>query len=87
MEIFYPAYFTPLEKQHGYCVTVPDLPGCVTQGSSIADALKMAVDAASGWVLDALENGEEIPAPRDVSEFEVEENGGFVKLITLHIQR
>lgn len=83
MKLVYPAYFTPLEKQPGYCVTVPDLPGCVTQGSSVADAFEMAVDAASGWVLDAMEDGEEVPAARDASSIAVEKEGDFVNLIVL----
>jgi len=61
MKLVYPAIFTPLEKSDGYCVTFPDLPGCVTQGASLADAIEMAADAASGWVLDELEDGNEIP--------------------------
>lgn len=36
---------------------VPDLPGCVTEGDSLADAILMAADAASGRVLDELEDG------------------------------
>ena len=83
MKLVYPAYFTPLEKQPGYCVTVPDLPGCVTQGSSVADALEMAVDAASGWVLDAMEDGEKVPAARDASSIAIEKEGDFVNLIVL----
>lgn len=51
MKLVYPAVFSALEESSGYCVTFPDLAGCVTQGNNIADAITMAVDAASGWVL------------------------------------
>ena len=61
MKLVYPAIFTPLEESDGYCVTFPDLPGCVTQGASLADAIEMAADAASGWILDEIEDGNDIP--------------------------
>ncbi len=50
MKLIYPAIFEKLEEQDGYCVTFPDLPGCVTQGSSLPNAIENAQDAASGWV-------------------------------------
>lgn len=34
----------------GYVVHVPALPGCVTQGESIEDALEMAEDAIRVWL-------------------------------------
>ena len=45
------------EKKGGSTVEVPDLPGCVSEGDSLADAILMATDAACGWVLDELEDG------------------------------
>lgn len=62
LKLVYPAIFSPLDEQPGYCVTFPDLPGCVTQGSSLSEAMEMAQDAASGWVLDELEDGKSAPA-------------------------
>ena len=58
MKLTYPACFYPCEeRKDAYTVEVPDLPGCVTEGDSLADAILMAADAASGWVLDELEDG------------------------------
>ena len=51
----FPAVFT--YDDNGVAVSFPDLPGCITQGSSLADAILMATDAASGWVLGELEEG------------------------------
>ena len=82
MKLIYPACFVPLEEQQGYCVTVPDLPGCVTQGSDLADAIAMSVDAASGWILDELEDGNRPPATSKLSDITIED-GGFVNLIML----
>lgn len=83
MKLVYPAYFSPLEEQDGYCVTFPDLKGCVTQGNSLADSIEMAVDAASGWVLDELEDGNPVPQPSDISSIKIANKGDFVNMIVL----
>ena len=83
MKLTYPACFYPCEEKKGaYTVEVPDLPGCVTEGDSLADAILMATDAASGWVLDELEDGETAPTPSKMSDVTPKE-GGFVNLIVL----
>lgn len=83
MKLTYPACFYPCEeKKDAYTVEVPDLPGCLTEGNSLADAILMAVDAASGWVLDALEDGESIPAATPMENV-TPEAGGFVTMIVL----
>ena len=70
----------------GYTVTVPDLPGCVTEGETIAEALEQAVDVASGWVLDELEDGKKAPAPSAVESVKADEyEGGFVSVVMLDI--
>ena len=52
MKLSYPAVFTSFtDKKTGYTVEVPDLPGCVTEGSDMIEAIEMGIDAASGWVL------------------------------------
>mgnify|MGYP001077000786 CR=1 FL=1 len=56
MILIYPAVFEPCQEG-GYLVTVPDLPGCVTEGDTLAEAILMVQDAASGWVLGELEEG------------------------------
>ena len=43
----------------------------------------MAVDAASGWILDELEDGNKIPQPSDISEIKIENKGDFVNMIVL----
>lgn len=61
MKLVYPAIFSPCEEG-GYMVEVPDLPGCVTEGDTLAEAIFMGEDAASGWVLLELEEGRDAPA-------------------------
>lgn len=61
MKLVYKAIFTPFEDGEGYTVEVPDLPGCVTEGDSLAEAIEMGQDAASGWILGELEDGHSFP--------------------------
>ena len=83
-KLLYPACFYPCEEQEGYTIVVPDLPGCVTQGKSLIDAIGMAVDAASGWVLDEMEDGKPIPPASKIEDVQADERpGGFVNLIVL----
>lgn len=83
MKLTYPACFYPcIEKIEGYTVEVPDLPGCLSEGDTLAEAILMATDAASGWVLDELEDGKNVP-PATPLENIVPESGGFVSMLVL----
>lgn len=84
MKLVYPAVFTPCLEKDGYTVVVPDLHGCVSEGDNLIDAIEMAADAASGWILLELEEGNTIPAPTDSKAIEVDSNS-FVNLIILDI--
>ena len=78
MKLVYPAVFTPYEDESGgYAVEFPDLTGCVTGGDSMAEAVFMAEDAASGWVLTELEDGNKAPDEVATEEWQ------FVSLIAL----
>ena len=83
-KMIYPAIFKPCEDG-GYTVVIPDLLGCVTEGDTLLEAIEMAVDAASGWILGELEEGNDFPKPtKDISTIKVEE-GSFINLIVLDI--
>jgi predicted RNase H-like HicB family nuclease len=58
----FPAIFEPGEERY-YVVTFPDLPGIVTQGSDIPDALAMARDALELHLYGMEEDREIIPEP------------------------
>lgn len=58
----FPALFEPGESDC-YVVTFPDLPGCVTQGSTIDGALAMAREALELHLYGMEEDGEAIPEP------------------------
>lgn len=85
MKLVYPAIFTPCTENDGYTVEVPDLPGCVTEGDNLADAIEMGIDAASGWILGELEEGNSYPAPSDQSAI-VPPSGSFVSLLVLDME-
>ncbi len=84
MKLIYPAIFYPFEEGNGYTVEVPDLPGCVSEGDTLADAILMGTDAAAGWVLDELEDGNALPVASAASALQPEE-GGIINLLVLDI--
>ena len=61
MKLVYPVVLYPSGVPGGYTVLCPDMPGLVTEGRNLPEALDMAVDAASGWVLGELEEGRHEP--------------------------
>lgn len=82
MKLIYPAIFYPFENGNGYTVEVPDLPGCVSEGDTLADAILMGTDAASGWILDELEDGNDLPTASSISDMQPDD-GGIVNLLVL----
>ena len=82
MKLTYPACFYRDEETDAYAVEVPDLPGCATGGNTLADAILMGVDAAAGWILTELEEGNSVPPASDIETIRPEQ-GGFVSLLVL----
>ena len=85
MKLIYPAVFKPFSNQSGgYVVEFPDLPGCVTEGKNLEQAIEMGIDAASGWILGELEDGEKIPPASDYSKIAAN-NKYMVNMLLLDI--
>lgn len=61
----YTIILDPDPEEGGYTVTVPSLPGCVTQGESIEEAIAMARDAIRLYIETLIENGETVPEERE----------------------
>ncbi len=80
MKLVYPAIFTPFDEGNGFTVEVPDLPGCVTEGDNLVEAIEMGTDAASGWILGEIEDGNSFPAASMALETPA---GSFVNLLVL----
>lgn len=58
----FPALFES-DGQDGYTVTFPDLPGCITEGNTLEEALFMAKDALELFLYTMEEDGDVIPFP------------------------
>lgn len=52
------------EDGGGYLATVPELPGCMADGETRAEALERIEDAMLTWAFAAKEMGRKVPAPR-----------------------
>ena len=59
----------PDPDEGGYVVSYPDLPGCVSVGSSIEEAIRNAEDAKKTWLQAALDDQAIIYEPRNVNEY------------------
>ncbi len=64
--IQYPAKIVYDRKDRAYLVEFPDLPGCVTFGSSLQEAVENAREALSGYLESVDSRKIEIPAPRKI---------------------
>jgi len=49
------------EKEGGFTVMVPSLPGCVTYGKNLQTAKKMAKEAIQAYVASLIKHQEEVP--------------------------
>lgn len=67
-DLIYPAVFHKNEDG-GYWVEFPDLPGCLTEGNSIEEALNMAGDALFVWFSDETQK---FPLPSEISKIKTE---------------
>ena len=70
------AYVALLRKQpdSDYGVDFPDFPGCVTAGTTLEDARRMAAEAIQFHVEGMIEDGEPIPAPSRLDEIMADPN-------------
>lgn len=61
----YPVVIEPLSKEGGggFLATVPDLPGCMSDGESREDAARNVADAIASWLEEARRLGRTVPAP------------------------
>jgi len=57
------------EDEGGYVISYPDLPGCLSSGATIEEAIKNGEDAKKEWFYSMLEDDQEIPEPFDSVTF------------------
>lgn len=53
----------PEEDGGGWVATVPDLPGCMSDGSTMQEAIENVGGAIESWKEACAENGRSVPAP------------------------
>lgn len=80
MKYTYSAVFSPDESHTKYLAKIPDLPGCVSSGQTLEDAIAQITDAASGWLVLAEDEALPIPAPTAQSKL-THEPGSIFSLI------
>jgi predicted RNase H-like HicB family nuclease len=84
MEYVYPAIFHRNEDE-SYTITYPDLPGCISEGKTLGNAMYMAQSALTQWVGYQLDKKHEIPAASAVKSVKTS-NGEFVNLICAEVR-
>lgn len=83
-EYVYPAVFHANEDGT-YTIIFPDLPGCISEGKSLGNAMKMAEAALTQWVDYLKDNKEDIPEPSRLQNVELDKDE-FVSLIRADIK-
>ena len=89
----YPACF--FEEDNGYSLIFPDLNYLSACGSTLQEAMEMAVDCLAGFLFSARIDGEDIPKPSDIENIDVkkkskelgfESKSDFVNLISVDVE-
>ncbi len=63
LSLKYPMSVYP-EEEGGYTVIIPDLPGCITQGETLEEAMNNINEARELWIETVYSSGKkEIPSP------------------------
>ena len=89
----YPACF--FEEDNGYSLIFPDLNYLSACGSTLQEAMEMAVDCLAGFLFSARIDGEDIPKPSDIENIDAkkiskelgfESKSDFVNLISVDVE-
>lgn len=80
MKYLYTAIISPDAGR--FIARVPDLPGCVTSGRSVEEAIDMATNSASGWLVVAEDEGIPINPPTPQADVR-HEQGDILTLIRI----
>jgi antitoxin HicB len=68
-QLTYPVIVSPLSEADGggFAATVPDLPGCMSDGETPEEAIANVADAIEVWLEAARDMGRDIPRPSRVA--------------------
>jgi predicted RNase H-like HicB family nuclease len=67
-----------VEEGGGFLITIPDLPGCMSDGETIEETIANGRDAFLSWVSAAMDMGRPIPRPTARPVELIEASGKFV---------
>ena len=83
-EYVYPAIFHP-NDDGSFTITYPDLPGCISEGKSLGNAMYMAQSALTQWIEYITEGKQAIPPASGLGSIE-SAPGEFVNLVRADIR-
>ncbi len=69
MRLPYKIELVPDIEEGGYAVSCPELPGCLSCGDSLEEAMKNIEDAKREWMNVALVEGGTIPVPENLEDY------------------
>jgi len=84
MDYIYPAIFSSNENG-SYTITYPDLPGCISEGKNLSNAIDMAQEALSQWLEYLVSEKQVIPSASEIKDIEVSKKE-FANLIRINLR-
>lgn len=83
-EYVYPAIFHQNEDGT-FTITYPDLPGCISEGKSLGNAMYMAQTALTQWIEYLIDKKQTIPSASDLRDFTIGSDE-FVNLVRADVK-
>lgn len=83
-EYVYPAVFHS-NNDGSFTITYPDLPGCISEGKSLGNAMYMAQSALTQWIEYLTDKKQPIPSASNFESIETTQ-GEFVNLIRADVK-
>jgi len=84
MEFVYPAIFHQ-NKDESYTVIYPDLPGCISEGKNLGNAMYMAQSALTQWIIFLIDKKHKIPNASPIEKIKTHKSD-FVNLICAEVR-
>lgn len=84
IEYVYPAIFHS-NDDGTFTITYPDLPGCISEGKSLGNAIFMAQTALNQWIEYLTDKEQPIPPASDLTAIQIDK-GEFVNLVRTELK-
>ena len=84
MEYIYPAIFDP-NDDGSFTIEYPGLPGCISEGKSLANVLYMTQNALAEWLEYLVDKKQKIPPSSDIKDIKVI-GDQFVNLVRVEVK-